>query len=49
MAGEQSLRRSVVGGKLGDFDRNQMMEGLFSRHVHKLRFCVISNTEDFAK
>ena len=47
MARERSWGRSVIGGEPGDFDRNQMREGLFSPHGHKLRVWVISNTEDF--
>ena len=37
----------MIGGEPGDFDMNQMRQGLFSPHVHKLRFWVISYTEDF--
>ena len=37
----------MIGGEPGDFDRNQMREGLFSPQGHKLRVWVISNTEDF--
>ena len=36
----------MIGGEPGDFDRNHMREGLFSPHVRKLRFGVISNTEN---